>query len=264
MPTGGQSQRPVAIVTGGSRGIGRAIVERLARDGFDVVATYRRDAAAAADVVSAVERLGGRMLARKVSADSEEETTGLVSEVQSSFGRADAIVHNAGLSSRGHTVADTRTDDFERVMGAHAAGAFYLCRAFVPLLRDQATSSIVLISSQATVNMDPNGAPYNMAKAALEALARTIAQEEASNGIRANVVAPGLVDTEMGRRLVRAAMGVENIRDLDPAFALGSVPTPDDVAAAVSFLVSPDSRLVTGQRLGVDAGGFAFVRSGDR
>jgi NAD(P)-dependent dehydrogenase (short-subunit alcohol dehydrogenase family) len=111
-----------------------------------------------------------------------------------------------------------------------------------------------MISSVATRALAGGGAPYNMAKAALEALAMTLANEEKTKGIRVNVVAPGLVDTEMGRRLVKGAMGVEDIRTLDNGMPFGRVCAPEDVADVVRFLVSDAGSYITGQRIYVDGG----------
>ncbi len=140
-------------------------------------------------------------------------------------------------------------------MGTHAIGAHHLCRMLVPQMRERERGDIVMISSVATRENAGFGAPYNMAKAALEALAFTLAKEERTKGIRVNVVAPGLVDTEMGRRLVKGAMGVEDIRTLDKAMAFGRVCTPEDVAEVVRFVVSDAAFYVTGQRIYVEGGG---------
>jgi NAD(P)-dependent dehydrogenase (short-subunit alcohol dehydrogenase family) len=113
-----------------------------------------------------------------------------------------------------------------------------------------------MISSVATTLLAPNSAPYNMAKTALEALAVTLAKEERHHGIHVNVVAPGLVDTEMGRRLVKGAMGVSDIRTMDASSPFGHVCSPEEVADAVRYLVSERASYLTGQRIGVDGGGF--------
>ena len=111
-----------------------------------------------------------------------------------------------------------------------------------------------MISSAATKGLGANGAPYNMAKAAQEALAQTLFKEERANNIRVNIVAPGLVETEMGKRLVKATQGVEDLRQLDASMPFGRVCQPDDIANVVCFLVSPRNSYVTGERLYVNGG----------
>jgi NAD(P)-dependent dehydrogenase (short-subunit alcohol dehydrogenase family) len=126
----------------------------------------------------------------------------------------------------------------------------------VPQMRKQERGDIVMISSVSSREHAAGGAPYNMAKAALESLAMTLSKEERSNGIRVNVVAPGLVDTEMGRRLVKGAFGIQDIRQLDKGMPFGRVCAPEDVAEVVRFLVSDAGEYLTGQRIYVDGGGM--------
>jgi NAD(P)-dependent dehydrogenase (short-subunit alcohol dehydrogenase family) len=121
-------------------------------------------------------------------------------------------------------------------------------------MRTRPRGDIVMISSAATINWGANSSPYNMAKASLEALAWTLAKEERRHGIHVNVVAPGLVETEMGRRLVRGAMGVDDIHTLDRGAPFGHVCRPEEVADVVSFLVSEQAGYVTGQKIVVDGG----------
>jgi len=180
----------------------------------------------------------------------------MVQETIADFGHVDILVNNAGVASRGQTVADTDPAEVERLLRTHAFGAWACSKLVLPSMRTQARGDIVMISSAATLHMAPNSAPYNMAKAALEALAMTLAKEERRNGIHVNVVAPGLVDTEMGRRLVKGAMGVEDIRTMDKGAAFGHVCSPEEVAEAVRFLVSERGSYITGQRIGVDGGAF--------
>jgi 3-oxoacyl-[acyl-carrier protein] reductase len=160
----------------------------------------------------------------------------------------------AGIASRGGTVVKTDPAELVRVIGTHAIGAHHLCRMLVPQMRERERGDVVMISSVATRQLAGGGAPYNMAKAALEALAVTLANEEKKDGIRVNVVAPGLVDTEMGRRLVKGAMGVQDIRTLDQGMPFGRVCAPEDVADVVRFVVSDAGWYVTGQRIYVDGG----------
>jgi NAD(P)-dependent dehydrogenase (short-subunit alcohol dehydrogenase family) len=246
----------VALVTGGGRGIGRAISVGLAEDGFDVAVNYRRDKDAADETVAEISRRGRRGASFQASVDSLEETQAMVDAVVAGFGQLDAVVHNAGVTNRGRTVADTELADLERVMGIHAFGAHHVCQVALPHLRARPRGDVVLISSQSTQSFDPNSAPYTMAKAGLEALAFTLAREEARNGIRVNVVAGGLVNTDMGRRVAKGALGVDDIHDLDRNVPLGRVCEPEDIASVVCFLVSDRCTLVTGQRIAVDGGGF--------
>ncbi len=243
-----------ALVTGGGRGIGRAIALGLAQDGADVAVNYRKDDAAAADTVAALEGLGRRAGVYAASVDDFGACEQMVQAVLADFGTIDILVNNAGVASRGHSVADTDPAEMERLWHTHAFGAWALSKLVVPAMRERPRGDIVMISSAAVRSMHPNSAPYNMAKAALEALAWTLAKEERANGIHVNVVAPGLVDTEMGRRLIRGAAGIDDIRTLDARSPFGHVCTPEEVADVVRFVVSERASYVTGQRIGVDGG----------
>jgi 3-oxoacyl-[acyl-carrier protein] reductase len=246
----------VALVTGGGRGIGKAIALGLAEDGADVAINYRRDEASARETVAEIEKLGRHAQAYAASVDDFAQCETMVSAAISDFGCVDILVNNAGNASRGQTVADTDPAELERVIRTHAFGAWSCSKFVLPSMRTQPRGDIVMISSAATLHMGANSAPYNMAKAALEALASTLAKEERRNGIHVNVVAPGLVDTEMGRRLVKGAMGVDDIRTMDAGAPFGHVCTPEEIADAVRFVVSEQATYMTNQRIGVDGGAF--------
>jgi len=141
------------------------------------------------------------------------------------------------------------------VIGTHALGAHYVSKLVIPHMRARPRGDIVMISSVATQHNHPGGAPYNMGKAAMESLAFTLVKEERRHGIHVNIVAPGLVETEMGRRLMKAVSGVEDLRKLDPTMPFGHVCTPEEIAAVVRFLVSDAAGYVSGQRIYVDGGG---------
>ncbi len=245
-----------ALVSGGSRGIGRAIALGLAADGADVAVNYRRDEDAARATVTDIEKLGRRAAAYGADVGEWQQCAALVEDVLADMGRVDILVCNAGVASRGQTVADTDPREPDRLWKTHVYGAWALAKLVVPTMREAPRGDVVMISSVATQYMAPNSAPYNMAKAALEALAITLAKEERQHGIHVNVVAPGLVDTDMGRRLVKGAMGVSDIRTMDASSAFGHVCTPEEVADAVRFLVSERAGYLTGQRIGVDGGPF--------
>jgi NAD(P)-dependent dehydrogenase (short-subunit alcohol dehydrogenase family) len=244
----------VALVSGGGRGIGRAIALGLAADGAAVAVNYRKDADAAQEVVDLIRKDGGSASAYQASVDDAQADAAMVERVLEDFGYVDILVHNAGIASRGRSVADTDPDELQRVVATHALSAHHLARLVIPSMRTRPRGDIVMISSAATLRFAGNGAPYNMGKAALEALARTLSKEERRNGIHVNIVAPGLVDTEMGRRLVKATAGVDDIRKLDKMSPFGRVCAPEDVADVVRFFVSDAASYVTGQIVYVDGG----------
>ncbi len=246
----------VALVTGGGRGIGRAVSLALAEDGGDVAINYRRDEQAADETVADIEKLGRRAAKYHASVDSWDQDEAMVNAVLSDFGGVDILVNNAGIASRGHSVVDTDPAEFERVWRTHTLGAFALSKLVLPSMRERPRGDIVMVSSAATVHWGANSSPYNVAKAGLEALARTLAKEERRHDIHVNVVAPGLVETEMGRRLVKGAMGVEDIGTLDAGSPFGHVCTPEEVADVVRFLVSDAAGYLTDQKLTIDGGSF--------
>jgi NAD(P)-dependent dehydrogenase (short-subunit alcohol dehydrogenase family) len=180
----------------------------------------------------------------------------MVGDVLDAFGAVDIFVHSAGIASRGNPVIKTEPDEVERLWRIHALAPFLISRLVLPGMREQPRGDIVMISSVGTSYMAGWSSPYNMAKAAQEAFAHTLAKEERSHGIHVNVVAPGLVETEMGRRLMRATRGVEDLRELDATSPFGHVCTPEEVADVVRFLVSDAAGYITDQHIAVDGGRF--------
>lgn len=249
----------VALVTGGGRGIGRAISLALAGEGAAVAVNYRRDEEAARETVAEIERMGGRAKAYMASVDDFEQDRAMVEQVIADFGYIDILVNNAGIASRGLGVAETDPAELERVVRTHAFGPHYLSKLVLPSMRTRPRGDIIMISSVAARMLAPNGAPYNMGKAAMEALAITLAREERRYNIRVNIVAPGLTETEMGARLARATQGVQSLREIDERSPFGRVCQPEDVAKVVRFLVSDDAFYLTGQRIEVDGGGTAAL-----
>jgi NAD(P)-dependent dehydrogenase (short-subunit alcohol dehydrogenase family) len=186
------------------------------------------------------------------------EVRSLIERSVAEFGALDVLVCNAGVASRGYPVAETDPDELARVVAAHAFGPHHLARLAIPHLRAATRGDIVMISSIATSSYGANGAPYNMGKAAMEALAFTLAKEEREHGIHVNVVAPGLVETEMGVRLARARTGnreLNDLRFLDASSPFGRVCQPIDVAKVVLWLCSDGAGYVTGQRIECNGGG---------
>jgi NAD(P)-dependent dehydrogenase (short-subunit alcohol dehydrogenase family) len=244
-----------ALVTGGSRGIGRGIALALARAGADIAINYRRDEDAALETAAAVRALGRRAEIYVASIEEAEQCEAMVAAVARDFGGFDILVNNAGIASSGRSVADTDPAELQRVLAVHALGPHYMSHYALPHLRRHARSDIIVISSVATDSHAANGAPYTMGKAASEALALTMAKEEMPNGVRVNIVKPSLTVSDMGERLARAVTGVADIHELDARFPFGRVPTPDDVAAVVVWLVSEANPYVSGQAIAVDGSG---------
>jgi NAD(P)-dependent dehydrogenase (short-subunit alcohol dehydrogenase family) len=244
----------VALVTGSGRGIGRAIALALAEDGADVAVNYRREDAAASETVAAIEALGRKARAYAAAVDDFEALAAMVAGAEKELGPVDILVNNAGVASRGKSLVDTDPAEIEHCIRVHALGPAQLCKLVIPGMRARPRGDIVMISSVATLHWAPNSAPYNMGKAAMEALAFGLAKEERRNNIHVNVVAPGLVETEMGRRLVKA-MGVDDIGKLHGRSPFGRVCQPGDVANVVRYLVSEGASYLTGEKLNVHGGG---------
>jgi len=245
----------VALVTGSGRGVGRAIAMALAEDGADIAVNYRRDEASAAQTVAAIEKLGRRAKAYQASIDSFDDDVEMVNLVEAELGPVSILVNNAGIASRGQSVVDTEPAELQRVVATHAFGPHYLSKLTLPKMREQERGDIIMISSVASRGLGAFGAPYNMGKTAMEALAFTLAKEEKRYGVRVNIVAPGLVETEMGRRLMKATAGIDDLRQLDASMPFGRVCQPEDVANVVRFLVSDQNSYLTGERLYCDGGG---------
>ncbi|HLY56730.1 MAG TPA: SDR family oxidoreductase [Stellaceae bacterium] len=244
----------VALVTGGTRGIGRWIALALAKAGADVAVCYRRDKESADETLALIAETGRRGRAYAASVDKWEEAETLVATVAADFGSLGILVNNAGIASRGQSVHDQDLAEIHRVMGLNALAPYYLSKLAIPHLRKEKRGDIVMISSTVTKYLPPNCAPYSMSKSALEVLGKSIAKEEARNNIRCNIVSPGLTVTEMGRRIAKARLGADDIHQLDASFAFGHVCTPAEVADVVLFLVSDMNTYVSGQNIVVDGG----------
>ena len=248
-----------ALVTGASRGIGRAIALKLATEGANIIVNYANSASAAEDVVAEIRELGVHAEAIQADVSDRSACEAMVDSAIKVFGQIDMLVNNAGIGSSGidrPTITEATYDQYELLLGANLWGPIYMSKALVPHMRSAERSDIVMISSVAPDTYSERMGLYSIGKAGMEALAYTLAKEERSHGMRVNVVAPGLVDTDMGRKLITLLPGSDDMRERDVSAPLGYVCTPEDIASAVYFLVSENGRYLTNQRIAVNGGGF--------
>ncbi len=237
-----------AIVTGGSRGIGRAIVLRLAQQGADVCFSYRGNAAAAEEVVGEVTRLGRRAVARQADVTQPESADELVKACVDELGRVDILVNNAGVT-RDDLIMRMTPETWREVLETNLFGAFFTLKAVTrPMLRAR-SGRIVNITSVSGQAGQMGQANYSSAKAGLIGLTKAAARELASRNITVNAVAPGFVLTELTEKLPEELL--EQIKERTP---LGRFGTAEEVAQAVAFLVSDEAAYITGQVLAVDGG----------
>ena len=237
-----------AVVTGGSRGIGRAIVLRLAQQGADVVFSYRGNAAAAAETVAAVEALGRKALAYQGDVTDPASAEGLVKTALDAFGKVDILVNNAGVT-RDDLIMRMSLDAWREVLETNLFGAFYAIKAVTRPMLKAKRGRIINITSVSGQAGQTGQANYSAAKAGLIGLTKATARELASRGITANAVAPGFVLTELTQDLPEALQA-----QITAATPLGRFGTTEEVANAVAFLASDEAAYITGQVLAVDGG----------
>jgi len=248
----------VAIVTGGNRGVGSGISLALAKAGANVTLCYRRDDSAAQDVVTQIESMDKKALALQADITNLESVKQVVAKTIDTFGKIDILVNNAGIASRGKYILDTEIEEFHKLMDVHVFGALHLTQAVLPHMRTQERGDIHFISSLAPALCPPGHGPYVMAKASLEGIAKVLAKEEQPNNIRVNIIALGLVETEMGRRIVKATLG-KDIRELYPDMPFGRVCKPSDVGNLSAFLCSDQGSYISGHTIHVDGGAQAIM-----
>lgn len=239
-----QQETPVAIVTGGSRGIGKAIALDLAKAGYNVVITYNSNSQAADDVKAAVEEMGQQALTLQANAADVEATQQVLDQTMETFGRIDTLINNAGITRDG-LMMRMKDEDWNAVIDTNLNGVFYACRAAAKIMMKQRSGAIINITSISGIYGNPGQANYSASKAGVIGLTKSMSKELAARGIRVNAVAPGFIATDM-----TDGLPVEQIQERIPLKRMG---TPEDIAKAVTFLVTCGD-YITGQVLQVDGG----------
>lgn len=241
-------ERRVAVVTGGSRGIGKSICIALAKAGFDIVTCYTSGAAAANETVAACEAEGAKAYAFCANISNSEDVTQLFEKVKECFGRIDVLVNNAGITKDDLLLRMTE-DAFMQVIDVNLKGAFLCCKAASKMMLKSKYGRIINISSVVGISGNAGQANYAASKAGIIGLTKSVAKELGGKGITANAVAPGFIQTDMTEKLSEDAQSKWEAQI--PRRRLGR---PEDVAAAVCFLASEQADYITGQVLAVDGG----------
>jgi 3-oxoacyl-[acyl-carrier protein] reductase len=242
----------VAVVTGGSRGIGRAIAVALGRAGAKVVVNYTANEAAANDAAAAVVAAGGAAVTKRFDVADATAVDAAMKEILAAEGGLHILVNNAGIAVN-TLVLGAKDADWKRALDVNLSGTFHCCRAAIrALMKAKETGRIINITSITAETGSAGQAPYVAAKAGVIGLTKTLAREYASRGITVNAVSPGYIDTDMTASELPEARRVELLKTIP----LARVGKPEDVAAAVAYLAGPGAGYVTGQVLRVNGGLF--------
>jgi 3-oxoacyl-[acyl-carrier protein] reductase len=241
------SERQTAIVTGGSRGIGRAIAVELAAGGYDVVITYRANEAAAEETLKMIAAAGGRGEALRFDVGDPEAAEAALGDLLARMERVDALVNNAGITADGLFLMMPR-HDWDAVIKTTLGGFYNMTKPVLRKMLRKKRGAVVSMASVSALVGNRGQANYAAAKAGLIAASRALASEVARLGVRVNVVAPGLIATDM----IKDAP-VENIKEMIP---MGRIGRPEEVAKVVRFLCSDDASYITGQVISVNGGMF--------
>ena len=237
-----------ALVTGASRGIGKAIAIRLATEGVSVGVNYNASEEEAAKVVDEIQSLGGNAIILKGSVADSLEVQSLIQAAEDELGGFDILVNNAGIT-KDNLIMRLPEEDWDQVIDTNLKGAFLCTKAALRSMVRQRSGRIINMSSVVAITGNAGQSNYTAAKAGLIGFTKTVAKEVASRGITVNAIAPGFIETQMVDAI--SSQLQEKILERIP---LGYFGTPEDVAGVVAFLASEDARYVTGQVIGIDGG----------
>lgn len=249
------SAKKIALVTGGSRGLGKNMAIAIAKKGIDVVLTYNSNKAEADKVVAEIEALGQKAAAFQLDAGNVKSFDAFLSNVtthlneKNGSGKFDFLINNAGTALHA-LFAETTEEQFDAAMNIHYKGVFFLTQKALPLMNDG--GRIINISSGLARFSFPGSSAYASMKGAIEVLTRYLAKELGARGITANVVAPGAIETDFGGGLVRDNKALN--AQISSATALGRVGLPDDIGGVVAFLCTEEARWINAQRIEVSGG----------
>ena len=238
----------VALVTGGSRGIGRAVALRLASDGHSVAVNYTENASAAAEVVEAITAAGGGAIAVQADVGDTDAVAAMFGEIEERLGRVGILVNNAGIT-RDDLLMRMAPDAWDDVIQTNLRSVYLCTRAAMRGMLRLKWGRIISMSSVSGISGNPGQANYAASKAAIIGFSKSVAREIGSRNITVNVVAPGFIETDMTEQL-----GDEVAEQVIARVALGRLGKPEEIAAAVGYLASDDAAYVTGQTLVVDGG----------
>jgi 3-oxoacyl-[acyl-carrier protein] reductase len=238
----------VAIVTGGSRGIGRAIAKTLAREGCSIAITYKSSSAQAQELVSEILNMNSKAVAIQADSAKFEDAQRVVDEVLKNFGKIDILINNAGIT-RDNLLLRMSEQDWDEVIETNLKGVFNFTKAVIKHMISQRSGKIINIASVVGLIGNPGQANYAASKAGIIGFTKALAKEVASRNIQVNVVAPGYVETEMTEKLSEEQK--KRLFELIPAKRIAK---PEEIAYVVKFLASPEADYITGQVIVVDGG----------